>query len=215
MMTTGRRRREIVPALASAALLATLLGACDRPKSTAERPDDMVIGRADAPVTLVEYASVTCSHCAQFQSGTFPRLKAKYIDTGKVRYVFREYLSPPSNVAAAGFLLARCAGTDRYFDVIETIMRAQPEMYAGGTSKNALPVLRRIGQNFGVGDKQFERCVTDADGMKRIQAAMAATDATTPIQGLPAFFVNGRFVERTTGDIEDFDRVLMPLLKDR
>ncbi len=207
-MTMGRPRRTVIAALALAALLA----GCGRPKSTSERPDDMVVGRADAPVTLVEYASVTCAHCAQFQASVFPQLKAKYIDTGKVRYVFREYLTPPSNVAAAGFLLARCAGTDRYFDVVETIMRAQPEMFAGGTSKNALPVLRRIGQNFGVDDKQFNHCVTDADGMKRIQAGMAATDAATPIKGTPAFYVNGRFVERTTGDLQDFDRALSPLL---
>jgi protein-disulfide isomerase len=194
---------------------ASLLVSCGRPKSSGERPDDMVIGRDDAPVTLVEYASVTCSHCAQFQAGVFPQLKAKYIDTGKVRYVFREYLSPPNNVAAAGFLLARCAGTDRYFDVVETVMRAQPEMFAGGTSKNALPTLRRIGRNFGVDGKQFERCVTDADGMKRIQAGMSATDAATPIHGLPAFFIDGKQVERTTGDLQDFDRALTPLLQDR
>lgn len=211
MTKGGRLRRTIVLALASAALLT----ACDRPRSMADRPDDMVVGRADAPVTLVEYASVTCGHCAQFQANVFPQLKAKYIDTGKVRYVFREYLSPPNNVAAAGFLLARCAGTDRYFDVVESVMRAQPEMYAGGTSKNALPTLRRIGQNFGVGDKQFDRCITDADGMKRIQGGMAATDATTPIEGLPAFFIDGHRVDRTTGDIQDFDRALKPLLKDR
>ena len=215
MTTGGRLRRTIALALATAALPPMLLAACGRPKSMAERPDDMVVGRADAPVTLVEYASVTCGHCAQFQSRVFPQLKAKYIDTGKVRYVFREYLSPPSNIAAAGFLLARCAGTDRYFDVVETIMQAQPEMYAGGTSKNALPTLRRIGRNFGVNDKQFDRCITDADGMKRIQAGMAATDATPPVQGLPAFFIDGRPVERTTGDIQDFDRALTPLLKDR
>ncbi|WP_443750569.1 thioredoxin domain-containing protein [Asticcacaulis solisilvae] len=205
-MTTGRRTLLLM--LASAMLLA----ACGRPKFMAERPDDMVIGRADAPVTLVEYASVTCAHCAEFQAAVFPALKAKYIDTGKVRYVFREYLTPPNNVAAAGFLLARCAGTDRYFDVVEAVMQAQPEMFAGGTSKNALPVLRRIGQNFGVTDKQFDRCITDADGMKRIQAGMAQTDLQTPIEGTPAFFVNGQFLQRTTGDIQDFDRALSPLL---
>lgn len=211
-MKTGRRRRAIVLALVSAASLA----ACGRPssalKSMDDRADDMAIGRADAPITLVEYASVTCAHCAEFQADVFPDLKAKYIDTGKVRYVFREYLTPPSNVAAAGFLLARCAGTDRYFDVVESVMRAQPEMFAGGTTRNALPVLRRIGQNFGVDEKQFNRCITAADGMKRIQAGMAQTDAVTPIAGTPAFFVNGRFLTRTTGDIQDFDRALAPLL---
>ncbi|MBW8733125.1 MAG: thioredoxin domain-containing protein, partial [Asticcacaulis sp.] len=100
----------------------------------------------------------------------------------------------------------------RYFDVVETIMRAQPEMFRGGTTKNALPVLRRIGHNFGVDEKQFNRCITDADGMKRIQAGMTATDAATPIAGTPAFFANGRFVDRTTGDIQDFDRAFTPLL---
>ena len=124
-MTKGRR--TILLVMASVMLLA----ACGRPKSMADRPDDMTFGRADAPVTIVEYASVTCAHCAAFQADVFPALKAKYIDTGKVRYVFREYLTPPSNVAAAGFLLARCAGPDRYFDVVEAVMRAQPEMFRG------------------------------------------------------------------------------------
>lgn len=201
-------RRTVLLTLVSAALLA----ACGRPRSMAERPDDMTIGRADAPVTIVEYGSVTCAHCAEFQAEVFPALRAKYIDTGKVRYVFREYLTAPSNVAAAGFLLARCAGPDRYFDVVDAVMRAQPEMFRDGSSTNALPTLRRIGHDFSIDDKRFDRCITDADGMKRIQAGMAATDATTPIEGTPAFFVNGHFLERTTGDLRDFDRVLTPLL---
>jgi protein-disulfide isomerase len=201
-------RREVLLVAASAAFLA----ACARPRSMAERPDDMTLGRGDAPVTIVEYASVTCAHCAHFQAEVFPTLKARYIDTGKVRYVFREYLTPPGNVAAAGFLLARCAGPDRYFDVVEAVMRAQPEMFRDGSTANALPTLRRIGHDFSIDDKRFDRCITDADGMKRIQAGMAATDAVTPIAGTPAFFVNGRFLQRTTGDIQDFDRVLTPLL---
>jgi len=209
-MTQGRRR--VLLGLASAMMLAACGRPGSMPKSMNDRPDDMTIGRADAAVTIVEYASVTCAHCAAFQAEVFPALKAKYIDTGKVRYVFREYLTPPSNVAAAGFLLARCAGPDRYFDVVEAVMRAQPDMFRGGDTSNALPTLRRIGHDFSVDDKRFDRCITDPNGMKRIQAGMAATDATTPIAGTPAFFVNGRFLERKTGDIQDFDRALTPLL---
>src|SRR4051812_29860044 len=80
--------------------------------------EDMSMGDAKAKVQFTEYASASCAHCARFNNEVFPALKAKYIDTGKVHYTLKEFLTPPENVAAAGFLLARCAGKDKYFTVL-------------------------------------------------------------------------------------------------
>jgi protein-disulfide isomerase len=203
-----------VQALGFVAVLA--LAACARaPADIATvTADDMTMGAADAPVTLIEYASVTCAHCAAFNRDILPGLKTKYIDTGKVRYVYREYLTPPENVSAAGSLLARCAGRDKYFQMVDTIMRAQPEMFADNTTDDALPVLRRIGQSAGLSAAEVDRCMTDSKGLLRIQAEMKVYDKAYHIgdNGTPAFYVNGKQVERTKGDMSDFDAALTPLL---
>lgn len=203
-----------VQALGFVAVLA--LSACARAPAdiAAVTADDMTMGAADAPVTLIEYASVTCAHCAAFNRDILPGLKTKYIDTGKVRYVYREYLTPPENVSAAGSLLARCAGRDKYFQMVDTIMRAQPEMFADNTTDDALPVLRRIGQSAGLSAAEVDRCMTDSKGLLRIQAEMKVYDKAYHIgdNGTPAFYVNGKQVERTKGDMSDFDAALTPLL---
>ena len=90
------------------------------------------------PVTVVEYASVTCPHCALWQKNTWPAFKAKYVDTNKVRYVFRELPTGPVNVAVAGFMIARCAGEDKYFDVVHNIMASQGEWRVGARPRLAL-----------------------------------------------------------------------------
>ena len=90
---------------------------------------DMTLGDPNAKVKIVEYASLTCSHCGKFNNEVFPEFKKKYIDTGKVHYTFKEFLTPPNEVAAAGFLTARCAGKDKYFNVTDAIFHAQEEMF--------------------------------------------------------------------------------------
>ena len=191
-------------------LLLAGLAACS--KGSQPATGDMSLGAADAPITLIEYGSVTCAHCADFQEHILPELRSKYIATGKVHYVLREYLTPPENVAAAGFLMARCAGKDKYFDVVDAIMRAQPDMYVGGDTHNAMPTLRRIGKSAGLSDAAFNRCVTDLKGMQAMQTKMAEYDRADPITGAPTFYVNGQRLVRTTGDIRDFDTAFAPLL---
>jgi protein-disulfide isomerase len=197
------------------AAVLVLTAACAKPQGDVTA-DDMTLGSATAPVTLVEYASVTCAHCAAFNRNILPDLKSRYIDSGKVRYVYREYLTPPENVSAAGALLARCAGRTRYFQMVDAIMRAQPQMFADDTTAGALPVLRRIGQSAGMSPAEIDRCITDPKGLARIQANMAIYDKAYHIgdSGTPAFYVNGRKVERVKGDVSDFDAALKPLLAD-
>ena len=146
----------------------------------------MSLGSPKAKVQVVEYASLSCPHCARFNSEVFPGFKAKYVDTGKVRYTLREMLTPPAQVAAAGFLLARCAGPAKYFKVVDEVFKSQPR-WADGQIK---PIFQEIAKNNGLSDAQFEACLTDQAALKalngRVQAAIdAGVDST------PTFFIGG------------------------
>ena len=174
-------------AITGAALATMALAACGG-KTGAAAEGDMALGAPEgAKVTVVEYASVTCTHCAQWQKDVWPEFKAKYVDTNKVRYVFREFPTAPVPIAAAGFLVARCAGPDKYFDVIHEIMASQGEIF-GGTPPRT--VLLRIAQGAGLSEQQFEACVTDEAATaaleKRIKAGLDAG-----VTGTPSFMVNG------------------------
>lgn len=152
------------------------------------RADDMAIGRADAPVTVVEYASVTCPHCARWHAEVFPELKRRFVDTGRVRFVFREMPTGPVEVSSAGFILARCIGPDRYFDVIGRLMRDQPTLV-----RRPWDGLVAVARDYGLSEAQLESCLDDpARGEAlnaRVEAAFARGVSTTP-----TFFVNGRNV---------------------
>ena len=176
----------------TAAALATMaaLSGCGG-KTGASADGDMALGAAEgAKVTVVEYASVTCSHCAAWQAQVYPEFKAKYVDTNQVRYIFREFPTAPESVAVAGFLVARCAGPDKYFPVIHEIMASQNEIFGGVPPRT---ILLRIANGAGLSEEQFQACVTDADAIKamdaRIKSALAAG-----VNGTPYFLVNGEHV---------------------
>lgn len=182
-------RRAAITAAALAAM-ATVAG-CSGQGSAGAAQGDMTLGAAEgAKVTVVEYASVTCGHCAVWQETVWPEFKAKYVDNDKVRFVFREFPTPPQDVAVAGFLLARCAGDDKYFDVIHQIMASQREWMTGVPPRDSLI---RIAHAAGLSDQQFNDCVRDEDAIKAMETRIrAAVDAG--VSGTPAFFVNGRQV---------------------
>ncbi|MGE5502482.1 MAG: thioredoxin domain-containing protein [Ignavibacteriales bacterium] len=125
------------------------LVACNK-ATNAATDDDMSMGSPTAKVTVIEYASASCPHCARWNNDVFPQFKAKYVDTGKVRYVYREFLTPPIEVASAGFLLARCAGKDKYFPVLDAIYRNQAQMYESGDIRGGL---LRIAPSVGINVK--------------------------------------------------------------
>ena len=171
-------------AITGAALATMALAACGGAKGAAE--GDMALGAPEgAKVTVVEYASVTCPHCALWQKNTWPAFKAKYVDTNKVRYVFRELPTPPVDAATAGFLVARCAGPDKYFDVVHQLMATQQEMI----TSTPRDWLLRTAQAAGLSEDQFNKCVTDKDAVaameKRVQFARSQG-----VTGTPAFYVN-------------------------
>jgi len=193
------------------AATALLLAGCG--KSIKPVEGDMSMGAGEnAKVTLIEYASVTCAHCAEFNKDVMPELTAKYITTGKIRYVYREFLTEPRDVSAAGILLARCSGKGNYFKVVDQIMKAQGEMFGDGTTTNALPVLKRIGASVGIDEAAFNKCISDEKGLTRIQDNVDKYLKEDDITGTPTFFINGKRFERKTGTIADFDEAFAPLL---
>ena len=181
--------KNLVRTLVIAAAAVGLATACGSKSSTSVADGgDMELGNPNAPVTLIEYASATCSHCARFDRDVFPTLKARYIDTGKIHYVFREFLTPPVPVAAAAFVLARCAGKDKYFQVVEAVFRSQEEMFA--TQDSRTPLLR-IAKSMGMTEDSFNTCLSDTAALDGVQKRADRGATEDKIEGTPTFIVNG------------------------
>ncbi len=165
------------------------LAGCNKPATT--NVSDMTMGKADAPIKMIEYASASCSHCARFNNDVMPAFKAKYIDTGKVHYTLKEFLTPPVEVAAAGFLTARCAGKDKYFSVLDAIFRSQEEMFQSGDMRG---VLLRVAQSAGMTEQQFNACITDETALKALNERVEKASKAEKITGTPTFIINGKQV---------------------
>jgi protein-disulfide isomerase len=168
--------------------------------------EEMSQGDAKAPVTLIEYASMTCPHCATFHETTYPVLKTKYIDTGKVRFIFREF--PLDQLAAAGFMLARCAGKDKYFPIIETLFGKQNEWVV----RQPLPPLLAIAKQAGFTEQSFEACLANQKLLDDISAVRERATKQFNVQSTPTFFINGKLV-RGGLTVAELDKQLEPYLK--
>ncbi|MBO1038861.1 DsbA family protein [Brucella pituitosa] len=148
---------------------------------------DMVYGKADAPVTIVEYASLTCSHCADFAVNTFPTIKEKYIDTGKAKLIFREFPFDPR--ATAAFMLARCAPEDRYFPMVEVFFKQQ-QQWAGAADGEA--ALLQIAKLAGFTQESFKACLTNQQVLDDVRATMERGSTEFGVNATPTFFINGQ-----------------------
>jgi protein-disulfide isomerase len=149
---------------------------------------DMVMGNDTAPVTIVEYASMTCPHCAHFDETTFPELKKKYIDTGKVRYILREF--PIDPLAAAAFMLARCAGekdTNRYYAMVGTLFRQQQRWAVA----KPLDPLFAIAKQAGFTKDSFDTCLANQKLLDDIQKVRQQAIDQFKVKSTPTFFING------------------------
>ena len=178
-------RRAALTAAALAAM-ATVAGCTAKTGGAAQGDMGMGAGE-DAKVTVVEYASVTCGHCADWNEEVWPEFKTKYVDTKKVRYVFREFPTPPQDIAVAGFLIARCAGPDKYFDVVHDIMASQKEWMAGVAPRTTL---FRAAAAAGLSQEQTEACISDKAAIEEMSNRIkAGIDAG--VTGTPTFLVNG------------------------
>jgi protein-disulfide isomerase len=197
-------RREFCQTTATVALAAALLGLSPLPSfdgiaQAAEaipagelmKPDtlpDMFMGDDKAPVTVIEYASMTCPHCAHFQETTFPELKKRYIDAGKVRYIFREF--PLDTLAAAAFMLARCASTDdknKYFAMVDTLFRQQRSW---AVEKPMAPLLA-ISKQAGFTEESFKTCLANQKVLDGIESMRQRAVTKFKVQSTPTFFING------------------------
>jgi protein-disulfide isomerase len=168
---------------------------------------DVGLGSDKAPVTIIEYASMTCPHCAHFSMTTFPELQKRYIDTGKVRFIFREF--PLDTLAAAGFMLARCAGNDKFMPIIETLFATQPDWVV----KNPIDPLKAIAKQFGFTEETFNQCLANQKVLNDIQAVRDRAAQKLGVNSTPTFFINGK---RLQGDvsIEAMAKEIDPYLKE-
>ncbi len=164
---------------------------------------DIVLGDAKAPVTIYEYASMTCSHCSHFQKTTFPELKKRYIDTGKVRYILREF--PLDPVAAAAFMLARCsagegdkADANKYYAVVDTLFETQTTWAFVQNPKDVLPNLQKVAKQIGFTDASFDACLKNQPILDSIEKVRRRAAETLKVNSTPTFFINGK---RVSGDL--------------
>ena len=185
--------------------LALSLTACNKGGATAASSDDMTLGNPDAKVTVVEYASASCSHCAKWNEEVFPAFKAKYVDTGRVHYVFREFLTPPIELASAAFLMARCAGKDKYFNVVDAVFRAQPVMFQTGDYRGEL---LRIANSAGLTEQQFTQCIRDDEALKALNARVERAVEDENISGTPTFVINGKTAASGEMTLEQLDKAI-------
>jgi protein-disulfide isomerase len=170
---------------------------------------DMAIGPANATVTITEYASMTCPHCANFNETVFPKIKSEFIDSGKVRYVFREF--PLDIKAAAGAMLARCIAKDdapKYFAVVDLLFRQQNEW----VMKNTTETLTRIGKQAGLSQQQVEDCLKDQALLDKIAADQKYANEVLKVNSTPTFFINGEMLKGETS-FNEFSKRINSLLK--
>jgi protein-disulfide isomerase len=170
---------------------------------------DMALGPADAKVTITEYASMTCPHCAAFNEQVFPKIKAEFIDTGKVRYIFREF--PLDIKAAAGSMLSRCIANgdaSKYFAVTDLLFKSQ----ADWVMKNTTESLSRIGKQAGLSQQQVDDCLKDQALLDKIAADQKYASEVLKVDSTPTFFINGDKI-KGEASIEEFEKKINPLLK--
>lgn len=170
---------------------------------------DMALGPANASVTITEYASMTCPHCAHFQEKTFPEFKTRYIDTGKVRYIFREF--PLDPLAAAAFMLARCTGekdSSKYFTMVDTLFRQQRQWAV----EKPIPPLLAIAKQAGFTEQTFNACLANQKMLDGIESIRQRAVKTFKVQSTPTFFINGtQYPGAMT--IEDLAKAIDPQVK--
>ncbi len=187
-----------VPALAESVDIEALM----QPSPLSE----MVLGKEDAPITIVEYASMTCGHCANFHKNTYPHLKESYVDTGKVRFILREF--PLDPVATAGFMLARCAPEGKYFDVVDTMFHEQK---AWAFTNDPYNSLLKFAKQIGFTQESFDSCLQNQALLDGINAVRERASNEFGVNSTPTFFVNGTKVNGAL-TVEELDKAIEPYL---
>jgi len=221
---TDSRMAAKITATAAALLLVACGGDATTPAagnnnagaSSYEIENDHAIGNPDAKATVVEYASVMCGVCKNWHETVYPEFKKKYIDTGHVRFVFREFPTPPENLAQAGFLIANCSGDAKFFDNIKLQFQRQPQIFKAMQSGKVLEEYIAIGKAGGLSEDETMACLKD-EGRIADYNAKVQNGLDNGVTGTPSFFLNGEKLDRNAEGklvfkIEDFDAALTPIL---
>ena len=165
---------------------------------------EMSLGNPDAPVTVIEYASFTCPHCRSFHEGAFKQLKADYIDTGRIHFIYREVYFDRLGLWAG--MLARCAGPERYFGMAEMIYATQPDWIGNGDPTTVADNLRRMGRTAGMTDEQVDACLQDGDLARAMVAVYQQNAEADGIDSTPSFMINGE--KYSNMSYEEFSAIL-------
>lgn len=177
--------------------------------TTGEMLADRGLGSDKASVTVIEFASLTCPHCAAFENNTFEKFKAKYIDTGKVRYVYRDF--PLDGVALRAAMMARCASPNQYFGFLAVLFKQQ-ESWA--TAPDQIATLAKIGLLGGLSKEQFDACMGNKELLDGILKIRLDAEQKLKVKSTPTFIINGTKYEGNM-PLSDFDKILEPLLADK
>lgn len=209
-MITRRQALQLLGSVAGTALLMTSLPAWAQnvpvqDLAVAGPLGDVVQGAPDAKVTIVEYASLTCSHCAAFHRDTYPELKKRYIDTGKVRFILREF--PLDPLATAGFMLARCE-EGKFYPIADMLFQQQR---AWAFTERPLDALRQMMRQAGMSQEKFDSCLKDQKLYEAVNAVKNRGMETFKVDSTPTFFING---QRHPGNmsIDEIEKVIKPML---
>jgi protein-disulfide isomerase len=172
---------------------------------------DMILGAANAPITIIEYASMTCPHCATFHVNTLPQVKANYIDKGLVKFIFREF--PLDAMALRASMIARCAGPERYFSFVEVLFRQQDNWAArGATGEQIVANLKRLAKLGGMSEETSDACLKNQDVQNTVLAVALGGERDFNVRSTPTLIINGK---AHSGGIsyDEIDKVLKPLIK--
>lgn len=183
-------------------------GAAGQLAQAETRLEERFIGAADAPVTMIEYASLTCSHCARFHQDTLPRLKQAYIDTGKMKLIYRDF--PFDELGLRAAIMARCVAPSQFFGLIEVLYRDQDRW---SRAKDPVTALRGIGRMAGISTEAFDACMADRKIGDAILGVRLEAAQDREVTSTPTFFINGR---KVTGNqpYEVFDEIIRSLVPD-
>ena len=186
-----------LPALAQEAKSADAAQAAEQMPEGKVLPD-IALGREDAPITIVEYASFTCSHCAAFHDENWPKLKAEYVDTGKVRFVQRDvYFDAPGLWAG---ILAHCGGSEKYYGVAEMLFSGQKEILSAKNGEEFAANLRKVGAKAGMTPEQMDACWADKQMVSDLITTFQTNASADKIEGTPTFIINGETVQNQPWD---------------
>ena len=175
-------------------------------EGAAAEPQEQILGDPDAPVTIIEYASLTCPHCAQFHNEVLPELKERYIAPGKVRLIYRDF--PLDQVALAAAALAHCAGPGRYFSMLDVMFETQSNW---ARENDPIAALKRLGKLGGLTEERMQACLDDEQLTDGILQTRLKGQNQYEIGSTPTFVIDGKAYSGSR-DVEDFSELLDPLL---